>query len=265
MKGLIFNIKRYAIHDGPGIRVTFFMKGCPLDCWWCHNPEGKSPLKRQVEKVDRIGERVFRTSETVGREYTPREIGDIAGRDRVFMDQSGGGVTFSGGEPLMQAEFLHEALTLRAGSGIHTAVDTSGYVQPESLRHIVNVTSLFLYDIKHIDSEEHKKYTGVTNELIISNLDMLLDHGADVILRIPVIPGITTGERYMEKLRGFIERRRTENLREINLLPYHKTGSSKYSRFELPDRMEGVGALSNGHLDDYIELLRVTGIPVRKG
>jgi pyruvate formate lyase activating enzyme len=264
MKGLIFNIKRYAIHDGPGIRVTFFMKGCPLDCWWCHNPEGKSPLKRQVEKVDRIGERVFRSSALVGREYTPREIVEMAERDRIFMDQSGGGVTFSGGEPLMQEEFLHKALALLTGTGINTAVDTSGYVKPESLRHIINVTSLFLYDIKHIDAEEHIKYTGVTNELIISNLDMLLDHGAEVILRIPVIPGVTTGEGYIEKLRGFIERRKSENLREINLLPYHKTGSSKYTRFGLPDRMEGVGALSNGYLDEYVEILRLTGIPVKR-
>jgi pyruvate formate lyase activating enzyme len=265
MKGLIFNIKRYAIHDGPGIRVTFFMKGCPLDCWWCHNPEGKSPLKRQVEKVDRIGERVFRSSVLVGREYTPREIVEMAERDRIFMDHSGGGVTFSGGEPLMQEEFLHEALTLLTGTGIHTAVDTSGYVEPESLRHIINVTSLFLYDIKHIDAEEHKKYTGVTNELIISNLDMLLDHGAEVILRIPVIPGVTTGAGYIDKLRVFIERRKSENLREINLLPYHKTGSSKYTRFGLPDRMKGVDALSNGYLDEYVEILRLTGIPVKRG
>jgi pyruvate formate lyase activating enzyme len=181
------------------------------------------------------------------------------------MDHSGGGVTFSGGEPLMQEEFLHEALTLLTGTGIHTAIDTSGYVEPESLRHIINVTSLFLYDIKHIDAEEHKKYTGVTNELIISNLDMLLDHGAEVILRIPVIPGVTTGAGYIEKLRGFIESRKAENLREINLLPYHKTGSSKYTQFRLPDRMEGVGALSNGYLDEYVEILRLTGIPVKRG
>jgi pyruvate formate lyase activating enzyme len=264
MKGLIFNIKRYAIHDGPGIRITFFMKGCPLDCWWCHNPEGKSPFKNQVEKIDRIGDSEFRSTEVVGREYTPRNVADIAQRDRVFMEQSGGGVTFSGGEPLMQEEFIYEVLTLLRESGVHTAVDTCGHVNAGSLRRIMAVTSLFLYDIKHIDAEEHERYTGVSNELIISNLDMLLDLGAEVILRVPVIPGVTARADYMKKLRDFIDRRKTSGLREINLLPYHKTGTSKYTRFALHDRMEGVSALSNGHLDEYVEILKMTGIPVKR-
>ena len=265
MKGLIFNIKRYAIHDGPGIRVTFFMKGCPLDCWWCHNPEGRSPLTRKVERTDRIGEKEFRSSEVVGKAYTPGEVAGIAERDRVFMEQSGGGVTFSGGEPLLQEDFLFESLTLLKDAGLNTAVDTCGYVNAGSLRRIMPVTSLFLYDIKHIDAGEHERYTGVSNDLIISNLDMILDLGAEVILRVPVIPGVTAAAGYMERLGNFIEERRCPNLREINLLPYHKTGSSKYPRFELPDRMEGVEALSNGHLDEYIEILRLTGIPVKKG
>jgi len=165
----------------------------------------------------------------------------------------------------MQEDFLHETLTLFGEAGVHTAVDTCGYVNAMSLRSIVPVTSLFLYDIKHIDENEHVRYTGVSNKPIISNLDMLLDLGAEVILRIPVIPGVTAAERYMERLGDFIEGRRCPNLREINLLPYHRTGSSKYRRFDLPDRMKGVEALSNGHLDEYVEILRKTGIRVKKG
>jgi pyruvate formate lyase activating enzyme len=265
MKGLIFSIKRYAIHDGPGIRVTFFLKGCPLDCWWCHNPEGKTSGHLTIPRIDMIGEREFTTEEQVGIEYSPEEIVQRAERDRVFMDHSGGGVTFSGGEPLLQHEFLHETLTLMKREGFHTAVDTSGYAPPEVLRSLMPVTDLFLYDLKHLDTEVHEKYTGVPNERIISNLDMLLDSGAELMLRIPVIPGVTAGSAYMEKLRLFIESRKSTAIREINLLPYHKTGSSKYRRFNIPDRMASVSQVSNGHLDEYIDLLTPLGIHVKKG
>ena len=265
MKGLIFSIKRYAVHDGPGIRVTFFMKGCPLDCWWCHNPEGKSSCRQTIPRIDRIGEKEFTSEEQVGMEYTPEEIVQKAERDRVFMDHSGGGVTFSGGEPLMQPGFLLEALTLLRKSGFHTAVDTSGFARPEILKSIMPFTDLFLYDLKHLDPVKHEKYTGVSNDLIISNLDILLDNGAEVMLRIPVVPGVTADAAYIEKLRLFIEGRKTAGIKEINLLPYHKTGISKYRRFSLPDRMASVNQVSNGHLDEYIEILKPLGIHVKKG
>jgi pyruvate formate lyase activating enzyme len=265
MKGLIFSIKRYAIHDGPGIRVTFFMKGCFLDCWWCHNPEGKASGIRMVERTDRVGSREFRTQEQVGYEYTPEEIVARAGADRVFMEQSGGGVTFSGGEPLMQPEFLLEALTLLKQAGFHTTVDTSGYVMREILQSVMPVTDLFLYDVKHTDPEVHKRFTGVSNGLIISNLDMLLAEGKDVMIRIPVIPGVSAGAAYMETLRSFIDSRNNGHIKGINLLPYHKTGSSKYRRFEMEDRMASVTQMSNGHLDEYIDILSPLGIHVKKG
>lgn len=265
MKGLIFSIKRYAIHDGPGIRVTFFMKGCPLDCWWCHNPEGKSADQTSVERIDRIGEKKFTSVELVGKEYTPDELVKKAGRDRVFMEQSGGGVTFSGGEPLMQSDFLLEALQAMKRAGFHTAVDTSGHTSPERLRAILPYTDIFLYDIKHLDPEKHMKFTGVSNDLILSNFDMLLDVGAEMMVRVPVIPGVTADKEYMEQLRSFIESRKTKKIREINLLPYHKTGSSKYRRFDLPDRMTGVSQISNSQLDDYADILKPPGIHVKKG
>ncbi len=265
MKGLIFSIKRYAIHDGPGIRVTFFMKGCLLDCWWCHNPEGKDPGIRMVERTDRVGSMEFRSQEQVGHEYAPEEILAKAEADRIFMEHSEGGVTFSGGEPLMQPEFLIETLTLLKRAGFHTTVDTSGYASREILQSVMPVTDLFLYDIKHIDPEVHRIYTGVSNGLILSNLDMLLEEGKDVMLRIPVIPGVSAEAAYMETLREFIDSRNNGHIKVINLLPYHKTGSSKYHRFEMDDRMTSVTQVSNGHLDEYIDILRPLGIHVKKG
>jgi pyruvate formate lyase activating enzyme len=265
MKGLLFSIKRYAIHDGPGIRVTFFMKGCPLDCWWCHNPEGKSSCRVTIDRIDRVGEREFRSEEQVGIEYSPEEIAEWAGRDRVFMEHSGGGVTFSGGEPLMQHEFLVESLSLLKSEGFHTAVDTSGYARQETLKRVMEVTDLFLYDIKHTDPEVHRKFTGVSNELIVSNLDMLLAEGKDVMIRIPVIPGVTADEAYMDNLRGFIGSRNNGHIKEINLLPYHKTGSSKYRRFAMDDRMASASQVSNGILDEYIDILKPLGIHIKKG
>jgi len=265
MKGLIFSIKRYAIHDGPGIRVTFFMKGCPLDCWWCHNPEGKPAEQTSVERVDRVGEKEFTSVELVGKEYTADELVKKADKDRVFMEQSGGGVTFSGGEPLMQFDFLLEALQAMKKAGYHTTVDTSGHTSPERLQAIRPYTDLFLFDIKHLDPETHMKFTGVSNDLILSNFDMLLNDGAEIMIRVPVVPGVTADKVYFEQLRSFIESRKAKKIREINLLPYHKTGSSKYRRFDLPDRMTGVSQVTNGQLDDYIEILEPLGIHIKKG
>lgn len=265
MKGIIFSIKRYAIHDGPGIRVTFFMKGCPLDCWWCHNPEGKDSAIKMVERVDRVGDREFRSMEQIGREYTPEEVVAKAVADRVFMEHSGGGVTFSGGEPLRQHRFLLEALILLKKEGFHTAIDTSGYVRSEILRSVMPYTDLFLYDVKHTDPEIHKKFTGVDNKLIIANLDMLLAEGKEMMIRIPVIPGFSDEMTYMTQLGKFIASRNNGKIREINLLPYHKTGTSKYRRFEITDRMTSAEALSNGHLDQYVEIFRPLGISVKRG
>lgn len=203
--------------------------------------------------------------EQVGHEYTPEEIMEKIRPDRVFMEHSGGGVTFSGGEPLMQPVFLLETLTLLRREGFHTAVDTSGYVRREILQSVMPVTDLFLYDIKQLDPEKHRKYIRAGNELIISNLDMLLAAGKEVMIRVPVIPGVSADAAYMKQLRSFIESRNNGNIREINLLPYHKTGSSKYRRFGIEDRMKGTDQLSNGHLDEYVEILSQTGIHVKKG
>jgi len=265
MKGIIFSIKKYAIHDGPGIRVTFFMKGCPLDCWWCHNPEGISRDASTVDRIDRVGDREFKTTEVVGKEYSPEELLAIAQKERVFMDQSGGGVTFSGGEPTLQFDFLLETLQLMKKAGINTAVDTSGFISTKNLKMLIPYTDIFLFDLKNLDSIVHKKYTGVDNSLILSNLDMLLNSGANVMLRIPVIPGVSDNIVYMERLKQFIIEKKSDSIREINLLPYHKTGSSKYRRFKMKDRMEGVDQIPVSKMNEFKELLSSTGIRVKTG
>lgn len=183
MKGLIFNIKRYLIHDGPGIRVTFFMKGCPLSCWWCHNPEGISPEQEIIEKVNRVGDKEFFCKEEPGKYYSVSDIIALLDSERIFINESGGGVTFSGGEPLMQAEFLAEALKSCRDKGYHTAVDTSGYSEPGIIQEIISHTSLFLFDIKHMDEKKHVELTGKSNALILSNFNLVLDSGKDINLR----------------------------------------------------------------------------------
>ena len=181
MKGLIFSVKRYSVHDGPGIRVTFFMKGCPLSCLWCHNPEGIFPGKEHFTHTRRIGNREFERVEVVGKDYTVDDIIRILDEEKIFIDQSKGGVTFSGGEPMMQADFLVEALKACKTNGYHTVVDTSGYTAPGNFRAVMPFTDLFLFDIKHLNNEFHLRYTGVSNTDIISNLRMILDEGGDVM------------------------------------------------------------------------------------
>ena len=164
LTGIIFDIKRFAVHDGPGIRTTVFMKGCPLKCLWCHNPESLDPLPCIIERVSRIGSLSFTDKEVVGQVKTVQEVMADLEKERVFMDESGGGVTFSGGEPLLQHEFLLELLTACKSSGMPTAVDTCGFAAPSVLRKIIPFTDLFLYDLKIMD-ENKKPDDSVMNKL----------------------------------------------------------------------------------------------------
>ncbi len=264
MKGLIFNIKRYAIHDGPGIRVTFFLKGCPLDCRWCHNPEGILPEVEEVVRIDHIGEKEFRIKETVGKRYTVEDLLLVAKMDRVFIDESQGGVTFSGGEPLMQYQFLFEALTMFKKESIHTAVDTSGQAGRTVLEKIIPVTDLFLYDIKHMDPVRHKKYTGVSNERILSNIKFILEMNKEVILRIPVIPGYNDDIEHLNSIIKFLHDQGGALLR-IDLLSYHKIGSSKYRKFNLEYKMEGVKQLTDERMNEVKAIFTNEGFKVKIG
>jgi pyruvate formate lyase activating enzyme len=264
-KGVIFDIKRYAIHDGPGIRTTVFFKGCPLKCRWCHNPEGIFNAKelmffeykcihcqtcahacpvglftfeKNIPTINRqscsycgICSDVCPTEALtlVGRDVTIEEVIEEVEKDTLYYDKSGGGVTFSGGDPLFQHEFFREVLIECKKRDIHATLDTCGFTSKEIFASILDYVDLFLFDLKLADDEEHKKYTGVSNKLIEDNLRMLIDkgRGKDDILRFPVIPEITDTEKNIDDLVEFVSS--LTGINEIDLLPFHDV-SEKYKR-----------------------------------
>lgn len=220
-EGIIFDIKRFAIHDGPGIRTTVFLKGCPLKCLWCHNPESQ-PFGIVNLKKQNI---------TVGRLIPAGEVIREVSRDTLFFDESGGGVTFSGGEPLAQPEFLTTLLDECGRLNIHRAVDTAGYAPTDVLMNIAERAELFLFDLKLADPARHMEFTGVDNALIQSNLKALAGSGAAIQIRIPVIPGITDGKENLSELASFIKS--LDSVPPVKLLPYHRAAMDKYPRFDL--------------------------------
>ena len=229
--GLVFNIQRFAVNDGPGIRTTVFFKGCPLHCPWCHNPESISFCKDLLYREDRclqcgdcaqacpheaikqnngqfvtvsklcmrcgtcIGFCPADARDIIGKEFSVKELLSEIEKDVVFYDQSEGGVTFSGGEPFLQYEFLIEILKSCKENNIHTAVDTSGYTTPDSMKEAGAFTDLFLYDLKTLDTVRHQMFTGVSNAIIIENLIHLLDRKKNVIIRIPIIPDLNDDKK----------------------------------------------------------------------
>ena len=265
MNGLIFNVKRYSIHDGPGIRVTFFMKGCPLACLWCHNPEGISPFQESVIMSNRVGLKEFSSKSEVGKYYSVASVLEILDKEKVFINQSKGGVTFSGGEPMLQFDFLLEALKACKRNGYHTAVDTSGYSSAENFRSIIPFTDLFLFDIKHLDEAKHIESAGVSNTGILDNYKLLLNSCKDIIVRIPVIPGFNDDPVHLERLRDFLKSGKTMSLKKINLLPYHKIGSSKYKKFNIPYKMDLVEPPAKDKMMELKEYFSDTGIKVKIG
>lgn len=233
--GLVFDIKRFAVHDGPGIRTTVFLKGCPLSCPWCHNPEGISPYAQKIMKERKLEGKIFREEELVGKEYSASEIMEELEKDRIIMEESGGGVTFSGGEPLMQPEFLLELLQSSTSRGIHTTVDTSGFASLNVIEKVLPLTGLFLYDLKLMDDEQHKKLTGVSNRKIVENLEFLSEHQKRIRIRIPVLKGINDSKENIEQTILFLKR--LNGIEQVDLLPYHRIGRSKYERLGLKNGM----------------------------
>ncbi len=234
MTGLIFDIKRFALHDGPGIRTTVFLKGCPLRCWWCQNPESIREFSEtlQIKSITSSYNKFCDEDVTFGSEYSAAELLVELLKDRIFYEESNGGVTFSGGEPLIQHKFLREILSECKNVGLNTAVDTSGYASFNIIESIYDDTDLFLYDIKIIDDELHRKFTDVSNELILNNLKRITSLGNKVHIRIPLIPGITDTEKNLSDIINFIKT--LKNIGQIDLLPYNKIAESKYKRFNKP-------------------------------
>jgi pyruvate formate lyase activating enzyme len=229
-KGLIFDIKRFSVNDGPGIRTTIFFKGCPLSCWWCHNPEGLSGEIEEINVVEKLDGMEFHKTKEVGSFVTVSELLEEIEKERIFYETSGGGVTFSGGEPLNQYRFLLRLAGECTRHGIHTCLDTSGYISTGIFKSILNDFDLFLYDIKTLDEHKHKQYTGVPVEIILANLRALSETGRKFIIRLPVIPGINDDAEGISRITEFLAGLNNE-IREIHLLPYHSGAVAKYQKF----------------------------------
>ncbi len=226
IKGLVFDIKQFAIFDGPGIRTTVFLKGCPLRCQWCHNPEGLSFYPQR-----RISNRTCATYSdpegVAGIYYTPIELANILLRDKDFLMENQGGVTLSGGEPLAQADFVW-ALLNELGD-LHTAIETSGYCSKKVFEQVISRIDYVMLDIKIVNPELHKKYTGVDNRTILENLACLQNSGKAFVIRVPLIPGVSDTEENLTQTALLL--RGTKNLQKVELLPYHKTAGAKYGMF----------------------------------
>jgi pyruvate formate lyase activating enzyme len=232
MEACIFDIKRFAIHDGPGIRVTVFFKGCPMSCQWCHNPEGiPSGIDIHSESIEFEGVQITRDVE-VGRWINPEDLVSEIERDRVFIDESGGGVTFSGGEPLLQADTLIELLELCRKKGIHTAVDTSGHATAKIIHEVCSRSDLILFDLKSLNDMRHKELTGISNKSILRNLDIVLRSGTETIVRIPFIPGFNDQATDISDMLDFL--RPYKQLMQVDILPYHAYANHKYKKFQTP-------------------------------
>ena len=242
IKGNIFDIKRFALHDGPGIRTTLFITGCPLDCLWCHNPES------------RLGDS---DGGNKNRNITSGYVIDELKKDLVFFEESGGGVTFSGGEPLSQPDFLLFLLKDMKNSMIHTAIDTTGYALRPVLEKIITFTDLFLYDLKVMDPEKHKKFTGVDNKLILENLKFILENGKRVRIRFPLIPGYNDDEQNIAEMIRFLEK--AKDLPEIDILPYHRLGISKYRKLSIDSSMEFLSPPSDDKIEEVKNMLKTNG------
>ena len=265
MTAVIFDIQRNSFVDGPGIRTTVFFKGCNLKCKWCHNPESQNFEKQMMiykNKCTGCGKCASvcphhlsscefcgkceilcpnDARKVCGKEYTPEEVLKEVIKDKTFYETSNGGVTFSGGECMLQADFLCETLKLCKENGIHTAIDTAGCVSWEHFEKIMPYADMFLYDVKCFDEQKHKEYTGVSNKLILENLKKITDTGdKEIIIRIPVIHGVNDDEKEMGMIAEFLKGIRYTS---VDLLPYHKMGEHKYdaldmayTEFEVPDK-----------------------------
>ncbi len=259
---MIFDIKRFAIHDGPGIRTTVFLKGCPLHCLWCHNPEGienkfeliarpsrcarcyscisacplaaisenSGPIEIDRSRCDLCGKCVkvcmYEALEMAGREISVKDVIEEVEKDRIFYEQSGGGVTISGGEPLGQPMFCGKILTALNKKNIPAALDTSGLAPWEVLATNARKADIVLYDLKMIGAKKHKKYTGVSNALILDNLKKLSREHKNIVIRIPLAAGVNDDDENIRLTIDFLTP--LETIKKVSLLKYHKGGSEKY-------------------------------------
>lgn len=302
-KALIFNVQKYNMYDGPGVRTIVFFKGCPLRCKWCSNPEGlerkyqvmfKSSLctdcgacvsvcpvgihtvsnetfKHEVSRnIDCIGCRKCTDAcpeaalSIAGETKTISELFEIVEEDRMFYEMSGGGVTLGGGEVLMQPEAATNLLMVCKKEGINTAIETSGYAKLEALLQVAEFTDLFLFDIKHLDSERHFELTGVRNELILKNLQELLSRRHNVQIRMPLLKGINDSQDEIDQVINFLMPYRDyKNFKGIDLLPYHKFGVNKYNQLGKDYPITGDPSLNSDDLQRIENWIKKYDFPVK--
>ena len=263
LKGTIFRIKKYALHDGPGIRTTVFLKGCPLCCPWCHNPEGiSSDFREDRQEKDSAGMiyRLRNLDEAIT--ITPEALTAELEKELIFFDESGGGVTFSGGEPFFQSGFLLACLNRLKEIEIHTAVDTSGFTSKENMKQAVKLTDMVLFDLKIMDRSRHFKITGVDNVPIHDNFRMLVEDGVNVIPRFPLIPGFTDDEENIDALSRFL---RENGLNHLDMLPFHAIAKGKYARLGIMNPMGEKHTLDEDRVKKAEALFKNRGITVKTG
>jgi pyruvate formate lyase activating enzyme len=262
LNSLVFDIRRFTLHDGPGIRTTVFFKGCPLRCWWCHNPESQEPVVEQVTVRRILDGKVFETESAVGSRRSAVELMMEIEKDEVFYLESGGGVTFSGGEPLMQAEALKELLEACTLKGYHTTVDTSGHAENGAIKKVMGLVNLWLFDLKLMDHVKHVEYTGVSNELALNNHQTLARAGKNIIIRFPLIPGITDGKDNLEAIAALMKKL---DLKQIDILPYHSIAKDKYKRMGKVFLLDGLKEPEVEKLNDVNDFFSNKGLAVGTG
>ncbi|MEW6143170.1 MAG: glycyl-radical enzyme activating protein [Chloroflexota bacterium] len=297
VKGWVFDIQRYSIHDGPGIRTTVFFKGCPLRCLWCDNPESQKPVpeilffeslcqrcyrcvqvcltgatsvgKDGAIQIDRskctgcgkCAEQCLNEARVLsGKQMTAAEVVEVVKKDTLFYANSRGGVTASGGEPFYQPEFLKEIFRLCRELGIHTAVETSGHAKWRVIEGALPYIDLFLYDVKHLDTAKHYELTGVDNSLVLENLRKVVAAGKRVILRVPLIPGCNDQPEELEALAGLAKEL---GIKRLDVMAYHRLGEKKYERLGRSYQLENVAQYREDEVGVMLGVLKNQGLDVR--